>query len=74
MNAAQYAYLNARISLYAAQLLDTDGLDAFIDRPYDEYARDGDQPRAAEGDADDLDQNNVTILLRELAAAAQSGS
>ncbi|HLY96519.1 MAG: V0D/AC39 family V-type ATPase subunit [Sideroxydans sp.] len=66
MSATQYAYLHARVSLFAGQLLKLDQLDAMIDRPYGE-----DTHEAAEDDASlqytgDLDQSNVTILLREL--------
>jgi V/A-type H+-transporting ATPase subunit C len=66
MSATQYAYLHARVSLFAGQLLKLDQLDAMIDRPYG-----GDTHEAAEDDASlqytgDLDQSNVTILLREL--------
>jgi V/A-type H+-transporting ATPase subunit C len=67
MSAAHYAYLHARISLYAGQLLGLDRLDALIDHPYDEDARNPMQPDAAAQYAGDLDQSNVTILLRELA-------
>lgn len=67
MSAAHYAYLHGRISLYAGQLLGLDRLDALIDHPYDEDARDSAQPDAAAQYAGDLDQSNVTILLRELA-------
>lgn len=67
MSAAQYAYLHTRVSLYAGQLLGLDRLDVLIDRPYDEDARDAAQPDAAARYAGDLDQSNVTILLRELA-------
>ncbi|BBI99454.1 hypothetical protein FGKAn22_11470 [Ferrigenium kumadai] len=70
MNAAQYAYLHTRVSLYAGQLLDFDRLNAMIDRPLDESNQ---APDALSSDisasqyAGDLDQNNVTILLKELA-------
>ena len=67
MNAAQHAYLHARVSLYAGQLLGLDRLDALIDHPYDEEALDANQPdSAAVQYAGDLDQHNVTILLKEL--------
>ena len=66
MSAAQYAYLHTRVSLYAGQLLGLDQLDALIDRPYDEDARDAAQPDATAQYTGDLDQSNVTILLREL--------
>ncbi len=67
MSAAQYAYLHARINLYAGQLLGLDRLDALIDRPYDEGTRDAVQPNVAVLYTSHLDQNNVTILLSELA-------
>ena len=69
MNAAQYAYLHTRVSLYAGQLLGLDRLSALIDRPLDEDhpAPDTDPPDTpASQYAGDLDQNNVTILLKEL--------
>jgi V/A-type H+-transporting ATPase subunit C len=66
MSAAQFAYLNTRISLYAGQLLGLDRLDALIDQPYNEDVSDTAQPDAAAQYAGDLDQSNVTILLREL--------
>ena len=66
MSAAQYAYLHTRVSLFAEQLLGLDQLDARIDRPYDEDTRDAAQPEAKALYTGDLDQNNVTILLREL--------
>jgi len=76
MSAAQYAYLNTRTSLYAGQLLGPDRLDTLIDRPYDEDAHDADQPDATAQYTGDLDQHNVTILLRELAVLIrpQSGA
>ena len=67
MSAAQYAYQHTRISLYAGQLLGMAQLDSLIDRPYDEGAGARTQPDAAAQYAGDLDQSNVTILLRELA-------
>lgn len=66
MSAAQYAYLNARVSLYAAQLLSPDRLDALIDRAYDEDTQDTAQPTGAIQYAGDLDQSNVTLLLKDL--------
>lgn len=74
MNTAQYAYLHTRVSLYAGQLLGLDRLNALIDNPLDRPL-DADQsaPDAAPPDAaasqyvGDLDQNNVTLLLKELA-------
>jgi len=60
---ARYAYLQTRISLYAGQLLATDQLNALIDRPYDAFT----QTNSPEQYSVDLDQNNVTILLKELA-------
>lgn len=70
MSFAQYAYQHTRVSIYAGQLLDPDQLNALIDRPLD---RDGLVPDAAPLNAagnhyaDELDQSNVTILLKELA-------
>ncbi len=67
MSAARYAYLHTRISLYARQLLDLGRLDELIDRPYDEGARTTGTADTVLQYAGDLDQSNVTILLRELA-------
>ncbi|HET7832033.1 MAG TPA: V-type ATPase subunit [Gallionella sp.] len=67
MSATQYAYLHARVSLYAKQLLGVPQLDALIDRPYDEGGRDAIQPAATTQYTGDLDQKNVNILLSELA-------
>ena len=67
MSVAQYAYLNTRVSLYAGQLLDMDRLDALIDRSYDEDTQAAAQPTGAIQYAGDLDQSNVTLLLKELA-------
>jgi len=66
MSAAHYAYLNTRVSLYAGQLLGSDRLDPLIDRPYDEGLHDTGQPDVTAQYIGDLDQHNVTILLREL--------
>jgi V/A-type H+-transporting ATPase subunit C len=70
MSAAQYAYLNTRISLFAGQLLGLDRLDALIDRPYDETTHNVAQMNATGNPVpqytDDLDQNNVTTMLNEL--------
>ena len=75
MSAAQFAYLNTRISLYAGQLLGLDRLDALIDHPYAKDGSDAAQTAAAQY-AGDLDQSNVTILLRELSVLVRplSGS
>jgi len=67
MKIAQYAYLNTRVSLYAGQLLDMEQLDALIDRPYGEEARETAQSGSAVQYSGDLDQRNMTILLKELA-------
>lgn len=74
MNTAQYAYLHTRVSLYAGQLLGLDRLNALIDNPLDrpldadQSAPDAAPPDAAASQyAGDLDQNNVTLLLKELA-------
>jgi len=67
MSASDYAYLHTRVSLFAEQLLGPDRLDALIDRPYEEEARDAVPSGAAVQYAGDLDQSNVTILLKELA-------
>lgn len=66
MSAAQYAYLNTRVSIYAARLLGPEQLDALIDLS-DEDANKPALPDAAAQYAGDLDQHNVTVLLDELA-------
>jgi V/A-type H+-transporting ATPase subunit C len=70
MSAAQYAYLHTRVSLYAGQLLTPDRLNAMIDRPLDvnRLAPDAAPSNdAATQYGGDLDQSNVTVLLKELA-------
>ena len=70
MSAAQYAYLHTRISLFAGRLLGIDQLDALIDRPYEEDPRNTahlNGTNGAEQYTGDLDQNNMTMLLGELA-------
>jgi V/A-type H+-transporting ATPase subunit C len=72
MSVAQYAYLNTRVSLFAGQLLDVHQVNALIDQSNEpEQPLPGIAPRMPGAIASpyvgDLDQNNVTILLRELA-------
>lgn len=70
MSTAQYAYLHTRVSIYAGQLLGLDRLNALIDHPPDQesLALDATPSNAAASQySDDLDQSNVTILLKELA-------
>lgn len=70
MSAAQYAYLHTRVTIYAGQLLGLDRLNTLIDRPLDEdqQALHAAPSSVAAGQyAGDLDQSNVTILLKELA-------
>lgn len=71
---AQYAYLNGRVSLLARRLLNLGQIDALIERtapPASQQLPGGPTPPAlgaAVGDyIGDLDQNNVTLLLRDLA-------
>ena len=66
MIAAEFAYLDARVNLYARQLLELDQINSLIDQSRDEDTRDPSQADAALRDADDLDQSNVNILLSEL--------
>lgn len=69
MSSAQYAYQHTRVSIYAGQLLGLDQLNALIDRPPDKDSLTLDvAPSNATGNhyADELDQGNVTILLKEL--------
>lgn len=75
---AQFAYLHARTSLLSERLLDLDQLNALIDQgvPQEESAS-TEESTASNSDiaalySGDLDQNNVTILLRELAILANS--
>lgn len=70
MSTAQHAYLHARISLYAAQLLDAQQLDALIERSGNGASPDADAPDAAQYGGD-LDQSNVTTLLGELAVLSR---
>ena len=67
MIAAQFAYFDARVSLYARQLLDVRRLEAIIDHLYDENREDGFQSSEPSHYTGELDQSNVTILLSELA-------
>ncbi len=66
MSATQYAYLHARVNLFAGQLLGVEQLDAMIDQPYGEDAHDAVEADIPLQYSGDLDQSNVTILLREL--------
>lgn len=72
MNAAQYAYLHTRVNLYAGQLLGVDRLDAQIDRPYEEKTHDAVQPDVTMLYSSHMDQNHVSILLKELAVLNRS--
>lgn len=67
MSAAEFAYLDARVNLYARQLLELDQINSLIERTPDEAAVELSQPGALLQDTDDLDQHNVNILLGELA-------
>lgn len=69
MSLAQYAYLHTRVSLYADKLLGRERLDELIDRPDGEKAHDAGHDTAQY--VGDLDQHNVTILLKELAVLAR---
>jgi len=71
VSAAQYAYLHARVSMFAGRLLSSSQINALIDQGTDQ-----EQPLLGATQSGhgvppqyigDLDQNNVTILLRELA-------
>src|SRR5271166_7198537 len=66
MIAAEFAYLDARVNLYARQLLELDQINSLIDQSRDEDTWDPSQADAALRDADDLDQSIVNILLSEL--------
>lgn len=72
MSVAQQAYLHARVSLYAEKLLAPDQVQMLIDRssttvPVAPSISDLSTDTITSKYAGDLDQNNVTILLRELA-------
>jgi len=67
MSAAEFAYLDARVNLYARQLLELDQINSLIERTPGEDAVELSQPGALLQDTDDLDQHNVNILLGELA-------
>ena len=67
MIAAEFAYLNVRVSFYSRQLLGVDQLLTLIDHADDEGTLDSSQSNGLLQDTDDLDQSNVNILLRELA-------
>jgi V/A-type H+-transporting ATPase subunit C len=80
VSAAQYAYLHARVSLYAARLLPPGRLAELIDRPYEDEAQTGERDEASLREsridataqyAGDLDQSNVNLLLQELAVLAR---
>jgi V/A-type H+/Na+-transporting ATPase subunit C len=70
MSVARYAYLNARVSVFAERLLGLGETQALIDG---HATPRGAAPAELGADAtgtrltDDLDQQNVTVLLRELA-------
>jgi len=69
VNVERYAYLNARVSLFAGRLLDPGETQALIDG-HGAAGAIRDDPGQDAGDtrlADDLDQRNVTVLLQELA-------
>ena len=67
MIAARFAYVDARISLYARQLLDIKQLDTLMDHLYNDNKKDVFQSNEALKYTGDLDQTNLTILLSELA-------
>jgi len=67
MSAAEFAYLDARVNLYARQLLELDQINSLIERTPGEDAVELSQPGALLQDTDELDQHNVNILLGELA-------
>ncbi|MBK9160173.1 MAG: V-type ATPase subunit [Nitrosomonadales bacterium] len=73
MNAADLAYLHTRVSMLEEKLLDPARIHALIELPADSRPPDGTGTTEAGRDAvaiqyaGDLDQSNVTILLRELA-------
>lgn len=74
MSTAQYAYLHTRVSLFAGKLLDLGQIQELIDRPgmpisaaQGNAATDAATDSIAAQYAGDLDQNNVTLLLKDLA-------
>ncbi len=72
-DASRFAYLHARVSLLAGQLLSARQLDSLIDQGVPAEQQAGATQAAASAGAvaavysGDLDQNNVTILLKDLA-------
>ncbi|MBI1173861.1 MAG: ATPase [Sideroxydans sp.] len=74
MSTAEHAYLHARVSLFAGKLLNLEQTQTLIDRsgtnslvPQENTMPDTGSGAVAAQYAGDLDQNNVTILLKELA-------
>jgi len=67
MNAAEFAYFDARVSLYARQLLEIRQLDGLIDQPHNGNRESGFTSNESDQYSGELDQSNVTILLSELA-------
>lgn len=67
MIAARFAYFDARVSLYARQLLEVGQLDRIISQPNGGTGEAGFQSNDAAQYTGELDQSNVTILLSELA-------
>lgn len=71
MTVAQQAYLHARVSLFAGKLLGTEQIQTLIDQTGSSIPapepNTSDTVTISSQYTGDLDQNNVTILLRELA-------
>jgi V/A-type H+-transporting ATPase subunit C len=61
------AYLHTRVSVYSNQLLSIGTLNSLIDHPVDYYAQNSVAADRTLLYTDELDQDNVTILLGELA-------
>ncbi len=69
MIAAEYAYLNARVNLFAAKLLDPVQVNALIDHPGEDLPGGSGKHGRSTSQMQyigDLDQSNVTHLLKDL--------
>jgi V/A-type H+/Na+-transporting ATPase subunit C len=66
MVAAEFAYLHARVNLYAGQLIELEQINSLIEQTSGEDTVQRSQPAQSQ-ETDDLDQHNVNILLGELA-------
>src|SRR5271166_5973051 len=70
MIAAEFAYLDARVNLYARQLIELDQINSLIEHTGDEDTVELSQPGALLQETYDLDQHNVNILMPVVAREA----